>query len=337
MPSRPVQRHDAFFQALLDRPGTAGTLLRERLPPAVAALLVEDPPELVPGSFVSRRLRGYRTDRLYKTRTRTGRPALIYTLIEHKSTPDPRLGLQLLGYQHQILEHSDRTEGRNPDGSLHPLPALVTLVVYTGAAEWTVPLSLAEATDADDAIRPYLLDFRYSLVDLGRIPDAQLSRERQLRVGLLILKYSPLGRASRRKLLRIAREALRLGYDDLATFLYYLLGDLVDDPRGDLARDILHELVPGEEERVVSLIAEQWKTEGFTEGLNQGLTEGEAKGRTEGKADMLLRLLRRRFGTLPLEIEAQVGAADGRQLDDWSDRLLEAGSLGEVFLATKQH
>ena len=71
MSSRTVQRHDQFFQQLLDKPDVAGRLLRERLPPEVVELLADEPPELVPGSFVSRRLRGYRTDRLYRTRTRT--------------------------------------------------------------------------------------------------------------------------------------------------------------------------------------------------------------------------------------------------------------------------
>lgn len=331
MPSRSIQRHDQFFQTLFDKPGTAGTLLRERLPAEVVALLADEPPELVPGTFVSQRLRAYRTDRLYRTRTVSGKPVLVWTLIEHKSKPEPRIALQLLGYQHQILEHWDRTEGRNSDGSLRPLPALVTMVVYNGAAEWTVPLSLAEATDADSAIRPYLLDFRYSLVDLGRIPDAQLSRERALRVGLLILKHGPLGRATRKRLLKVAREALRLGYDDLATMVYYLLGDLVDDPRGELARSILSELVPGEEERVMSLIAEQWKAEGFNLGVLKGRAEGEAKGKAEGKAEMLLRQLRRRFGPLALSVEARVRDADSERLDEWCERILDARALDDVF------
>jgi len=328
MPRRPAQRHDAFFQTLLDRPGSAGTLLRERLPPEVVALLAEDPPEHVPGSFVSHRLRKYHTDRLYRTRTTTGRSVLIYTLIEHKADPDPRIGLQLLGYQTQILEHWDRTEGRAPDGSLRPLPALVTLVVYHGARPWEVPLSLAGAVDADDAVRPYLLDFRYSLADLGRIPDAHLSGERPLRVGLLILKHGRPGRPNRRKLRQIAKEALRLGRDDLLTFLYYMQGHLVDDPRGELIRDIVRELLPEEEERMVTQIAKQWMAEGFT----KGLAEGEAKGETSGKAAMLLRLLARRFGPLPAEIETRVRSADGSRLDVWSERILDARDLSDVFL-----
>jgi hypothetical protein len=77
MPTRVIQRHDSFFQRLLDQPGMAGTLLRERLPPEVVGLLVNEPPELIPGSFVSQRLRAYRTDRLYRSRTLTGLPVLI--------------------------------------------------------------------------------------------------------------------------------------------------------------------------------------------------------------------------------------------------------------------
>ncbi|CAK0779009.1 hypothetical protein WCLP8_870005 [uncultured Gammaproteobacteria bacterium] len=46
MTTRQIQRHDHFFQRLLDKPGTAGTLLRERLPEEVAQLLVDAPPVL---------------------------------------------------------------------------------------------------------------------------------------------------------------------------------------------------------------------------------------------------------------------------------------------------
>jgi hypothetical protein len=57
MPERLLQRHDQFFKRLIDEPGTAGAPLRERLPPALAALLSDDPPERMPGSFVPDDLR----------------------------------------------------------------------------------------------------------------------------------------------------------------------------------------------------------------------------------------------------------------------------------------
>ena len=220
MSKRVTQRHDAFFQRLLDQPESAASLLRERLPKEVARLLVDEPPEPIPGSFISQRLRGYRTDRLFRTRTLTGRPVFIYCLIEHKSQPEVRIPLQLLGYLYQFLDQWNRTEGKNPDGSWRPLPAILTMVVYHGAVKWTAPLSLVEATDCDPAMQPHLLDFRYRLVDLGRIPDVRLSSERKLRVGFLILKHGTAGWTTRSQIIKLVRETLRLGHDDLITLVY---------------------------------------------------------------------------------------------------------------------
>lgn len=161
MASRQAQRHDQFFQRLLDRPDTAGALLRERLPPEVVALLAPEPPELMPGSFVSRRLRGYRTDRLYRAHTITGRPVLIYTLIEAKSKPAPRVPLDLLGYQYQALSHWDKTEGRASDGALRPLPAIVT----DSRVQWCRPLDRAAVPGGSDRrrCRPATLHLRFPL------------------------------------------------------------------------------------------------------------------------------------------------------------------------------
>ena len=49
------------------------------------------------------------------------------------------------------------------------------------------------------------------------------------------------------------------------------------------------------------------------------------------------RLLGRRFGPLPPGIEEQVGAADNDLLDAWSDRLLDARTVTDVFLTDRQH
>jgi predicted transposase YdaD len=134
MTEKLIHRHDQFFKRLLDKPGTAGALLRERLPADVAACLTDDPPELVPGSFVPKELVEYRTDRLYRSRTRDGREVLIYTLIEHKSSPDRRIGVQLLGYVAQILQSWC---SNNPEST--PLPAILSLVIYNGSAHGQRP------------------------------------------------------------------------------------------------------------------------------------------------------------------------------------------------------
>jgi hypothetical protein len=142
VPTRLFHRHDAYFKRLLDQPGTALALLHERLPTAVARRLVDEEPEALSTSFISDELEERRPDRLYRTRTTDGQPVLVYTLVEHKSSPDHRIGLQLLGYDVQILNWWDKLEGRDENGRLRKLPALFSIVVYNGEERWNVPLTL---------------------------------------------------------------------------------------------------------------------------------------------------------------------------------------------------
>jgi hypothetical protein len=59
--------------------------------------------------------------------------------------------------------------------------------------------------------------------------------------------------------------------------------------------------------------------------------EGHAAGRREGEAEVLLRLLRARFGALPEDVTARLNAADAETLLRWSERVLSASTLDEVF------
>lgn len=318
-----LRRHDQFFKRLLEQPGTAGTLLRERLPAAVAARLAADPPQLIPGSFVDRHLQEYHTDRLYRVRLTDGQPALVYALVEHKSRPHVRIGLQLLTYMARIWRNWDKTEGKAEPGQRRPpLPPVLPLVVYNGDKVWDLPLSFADAQDADAALRPYMLDFRFGLMDLGRIADAALSQEVALRSGLLILKRGGRPGPLREVLLEVARVAAALGLDDLVATLRYILGEL-DHVDPAVLEDVLKEILPGEEATMMSITMERWKAEWTAEGM--------AVGEARGKAASLARLLQRRFDSVPAGIRARIEGADSAQLDVWLDNVLDAPDLESVF------
>jgi hypothetical protein len=57
------------------------------------------------------------------------------------------------------------------------------------------------------------------------------------------------------------------------------------------------------------------------------------EGRAEGRAELLQRLLAKRFGPLPTETVSRITAAAIPELDRWGERLLDAKTLGEVFAA----
>lgn len=338
MKGRLIQRHDQFFKRLLDRPGTAAALLRERLPAEVAERMAGGEPELLPGSFVPAELSEYRTDRLYRVRLTSGGTAMVHVVVEHKSSPDPRLTLQLLGYKAQILQSWDRREGRGADGALRPLPAVLSVVVYNGAAPWRVPLSLAEATEVDEGWRPYVPDFRYSLVDLGRTEDARLSHDAGLRVGFLILKHGSGNGDLRATLVTLGRAALALGFDELVALVRYMLAE-PGEYETHILKEALMEIVPGYEHRVMSRagrellaeITEELKAEAKAEGRAEGKAEGKAEGERLGLAAALMRLLTRRFGEVPEPVRVRIDAADTAELGGWLDAAIDAPSLQSVF------
>lgn len=62
-----------------------------------------------------------------------------------------------------------------------------------------------------------------------------------------------------------------------------------------------------------------------------GLREGLREGLQKGAALALRKVLVRRFGGLPPEIESRIDAAPEEQVDVWMDRVFYSDSLAEIF------
>ena len=63
----------------------------------------------------------------------------------------------------------------------------------------------------------------------------------------------------------------------------------------------------------------------------RGQTQGRTEGRTEGRRELLVRLLRARFGELSEVAVARINAADVAELDIWAERVLSAPTLAEAL------
>ncbi len=320
--------HDAFFKRLLGAPDAAATFLRERLPPDIAAALAPDAPEPAPGSFVDERLRPSQSDLLFRVRTVEGDEAFLYALLEHKSDPDPMVALQLLRYMVRIWE----TWRREQAGSgATRLPAIIPMVVYHGAAAWTVSTAFADLVRAPMALRPHVPAFDYLLTDLGRIDDAALSADARLQAGLLALKYIFSDDLPE----RLAGILVGRGVDVVIEVLTYIAvaRHFLNE---DVLRAAVRRALPEQEERIMSTLAEQWEQRGIEIGEQRGLKLGEEQGLTKGKAAALLRILAHRFGEPSALVRAAVLAADPDTLDVWIDRAFEATSP-EAVVEIRQH
>ena len=70
---------------------------------------------------------------------------------------------------------------------------------------------------------------------------------------------------------------------------------------------------------------------GRSEGIAVGKAEGKAAGKAEGKAELLERLLMKKFGALSEASRSRLLLATDDELNDWSEALLVAATLEEVF------
>ena len=80
-------------------------------------------------------------------------------------------------------------------------------------------------------------------------------------------------------------------------------------------------------------LVERGREQGLKQGLKQGLERGLEQGLERGRREMLIDLLRERFGALPDAAVARVSGAGLEELQAWTRRVLTAPGLDEVFAA----
>ncbi len=321
MPKPAANIHDAFFRKVLGDAESAGTFLREHLPPEVAEVMGPEPPERVESSFVDEKLAQHQSDLLFRVRLRTGNAvAFAYVLIEHKSAPDSLARLQLLRYVVRILV---RWYEQNKQ---LPLPPVLPLLAHHGPRGWKISCEFLDLFgEVPASIRQYLPSFRHALVDLARIDDGSLSAQVRLRAFLKALKYSV-----RRKLVTrldiILAEARSLDVVDIALILTYI-------DKGPAAvsdeqiRCALRRLVPEREKEIMTRFGQKH----FDEGVAKGRSDGLQQGRAEGQASALARLLEKRFGGVSARDRERIWSADLMSLQTWFERAIDAPDLTSVF------
>ncbi len=304
----PFQPHDRYFKALLSKPESAGTLVRERLPKEMVERLSPEPPELLDGTFIDGEFRHHLSDRLFRMRTIDGAAVHLYLLVEHKSRPDEWAAFQLLRYMVRIMERMRREAGAG-----ERLSPILPLLIHHGREPWRTPARFSALVDAEESWRPFLLDFPYFVVDLGTIDDRKLSREDRLRGGLLALKYVFRWNPKAQLAIRIARD-LKSDPEFAIMTLRYLASACKEMDMKDIFA-YSKEMFPGDADQYASRFAR----------------EMIAKGKQEGESALLLRQLRSRHGELPDWVADKIDRADSATLETWSLRFVHAQSLEEVF------
>lgn len=332
--------HDTLFRYVMSHPQLAGAWVKSRLPAALPAAIDWDTLAPANGHTIGARLRTHAADLVFTAQLRDRRGFVVF-IIEHKSAPDAEVHYQVLRDSVHVRHALRRQLGKRP--------RLLALLCshgepFAGAVgDPDLPAELDTAFRQFEPRVPMLVD------DLAtRTEDELLTSELPtlVRLTFACLQFAR-GRDPTEVLAALDRWAPLLreveaqpgppdGGEALDAIGWYLVetsdlseeqirmayGKHLDQPENQ-------RMTTGQRIRMES--RNLGREEGLRQGLQQGLEKGLEKGRAEGHANLLLRLLQRRFGGLPAGLQERVRAADLADIERWTDRVLDAGSLAAVF------
>ena len=270
----------------------------------------------------------------------------VYVLMESKSSPDPRVGPQMVCIQGAIFHQQLVASDKEKDGVGAPLTPIVPVVFYTGRERWTIPISVTTLMDCPRPLEPLQLAQHALVLDLKGNPPESLADAQSPFAGVLRTWQKDDEPAD--VYLGALQDAVELLHGclppdslRLENLLYYLLALTAHRRRpeeGEEALALVAEAEPDvnrREER--AQMGKTWfeavKEEGRQEGWREGQQQGVQGGLTKGKQDDIVRILQHRFGSVsPAIIDKLSGVSDIAKLDVLVDEALDVQKPEELHI-----
>lgn len=183
--------YDEYFSYILSDTESVRDFILNSLPDPVIELLDLESISVSRKSYVDHDIKASRSDVLIRTRVRD-RPAIVYVLVEHKSSPERWTVLQLLKYMVRIWEKE--VKGRRGKAHREPLSVIIPIIFYCGLRIWRYPLAFDEYFDTPADLEHFIPDFTPKFTDLTRIPDNRILGNILFQSAMRTMKYIFQGR-----------------------------------------------------------------------------------------------------------------------------------------------
>lgn len=314
--------HDSMFAKACSDVRVAKDILQQHLPQPLQEAFDFSLLELCKDRYIEPDLSQRITDMVYRLQLKnSAKKAYVIVSIEHQSTPAKYMPLRILQYEASIMKQHLQNHGY--------VPLVYSLVYYNGASPWNYPTDLKALIEApQELIEQYALK-AFQLVELNKISDETLRAHFWSGLLGMVMKHVydknvlPMLEGILAEL-KAAEE--QEGHDFVQTLLHYLYKKAeIQDEKKFRALIITH--LSEETGRKIMSLAQQHTEQGRQEGRQEGIQQGIQRG----ERTILLRQLQRRFGILSGHYQKLLDQADDEQLLDWSDRVLEAKTLEDIF------
>ncbi len=317
-----MTQHDAGYKLLFAHQEMVRDLLLGFVKENWIKELDLDSLEKVSESFVSDDLRSRHNDVIWRVRWRQ-RWVYLYLMLEFQSSVDYYMAVRLLSYIGLLYQDLIR---RGEVAKDKTLPLVLPIVLYNGRRRWRAPTALRQLFGwMPEAFSRYVPLYRFVLLDQGRLTEGDFPEERNVVAAVFRMEQS----STPEDLLHALRLLISwLQEPEQQNMRHGILewlhrrGDSLD---ASVDWQQVHSLE--EADTVLEDRIKEWKKQYQQEGRREGLEEGS----TQATRLILSRLLSRRFGPLPADMEQRLEQAPLDQLESWIDRFYDAGSLEQVF------
>ena len=312
---------DASYKLLFSAPEVVRDLVLGFIPDDWLHSLDYTTLEKIPGSYITDDLRDRADDVVWRVKA-DGEWVYLYLLIEFQSTADPWMAVRMMTYlgllYQDLIRRGDVLERRR-------LPPVLPIVLYNGQGAWRAATDITDLIPkAPGLVAKHLPKLEYLLIDENRYTEAELAELKNL-VAAIIRVEHPESEQALLQLIDLLNEWLEGKPELKRTFAIWIRAVLLRQSKHTLALPKVRDLK--ELKMTLAERFDQWAQQYEQRGKQVGWQEG----RQAGEALLLLRLLTRRFGPLPADYTARIQAASSGQLEQWSDQVLDARTLAEVF------
>jgi len=312
MPTLIHQAQDKLFKQSMSDLRVAKDFFEAHLPDKLKKAISFDSLRLKKTSFIDENYKSTEADVLYSVKF-DGGLGYLYLLCEQQSSPEPMMAFRLLVYIVRIMEQHRKAY---PKANL---PIVYPMVLYSGTRRWLSSRDLFDLFGNQKSLAKEIFFQPFSLVDVQRLSDGELKKQKWAGLMELVLKY-------RRavdfvsyfdKLLPWLREIeVQNGADFGKIVLKFVadgmgMGKEVKTLFLQKAEEHLGEQLRGEAMTLADAFREEGMELGMQQGMQLGKKEGFVAGQQEAKLEMAKRLLSE---NLPLDLIQKITGLDVEEI-----------------------
>ena len=318
MTKNQIPTHDNAYKNIFSHPEMVKALLTGFVDAEIVRHFDLNTLEKQSGNYVTDDLRDRESDIIWRVRFKENW-IYIYLLLEFQSTVDWWMALRIAGYYSLLCQDIVASQGLKK-GDL--LPPVLPIVLYTGGKSWDAPQELSELfTRVPKIFTQYQLAAKYFLIAENQFTDEELRSKDNLAAILFRMENSKSTKQFENALNSLIEWTKRPEYDKLRRAFTIWIKRVL------FPRKIPNQSIPDLDNlNEVSIMLERlddWTAGARQEGMQQGMHE-------EGAA-ILRRLVKKKFGHVSQEAEERIEKADSDTLLVWSENVLSAETIDEVF------